>query len=49
MAKGACRNTSAIWNAQHIRRDVSIYKSRTTLDHGLEAQFFNTLLHLYRK
>jgi hypothetical protein len=23
---------------------VSIYKSRTTPDHGLEAQFFNTLI-----
>jgi len=35
---------AAFWKAQHIGRYVSIYKSRTTPDHGLEAQFFNTLI-----
>jgi hypothetical protein len=30
---------AAFWKAQHIREYVSIYKSRTTPDHGLRRRF----------
>jgi hypothetical protein len=30
---------AAFWKAQHIKRYVSIYKSRTTPDHGLRRGF----------
>jgi hypothetical protein len=43
-ASGRQPRRAAFWKAQHILRYVSIYKSRTTLDHGLRRGFFNTLL-----
>jgi hypothetical protein len=34
-ASGRQPRRAAFWKAQHIQRYVSIYKSRTTPDHGL--------------
>jgi hypothetical protein len=38
-ASGRQPRRAAFWKAQHIQRYVSIYKSRTTLDHGLGRGF----------
>jgi hypothetical protein len=38
-ASGPQPRRVAFWKAQHIHRYVSIYKSRTTPDHGLRRGF----------
>jgi hypothetical protein len=38
-ASGRQPRRAAFWKAQHIDRYVSIYKSRTTPDHGLRRSF----------
>jgi len=38
-ASGRQPRRAAFWKAQHIRSYVSIYKSRTTPDHGLRRGF----------
>jgi hypothetical protein len=43
-ASGRQPRRAAFWKAQHIKRYVSIYKSRTTPDHGLRRGFSTALL-----
>jgi len=38
-ASGRQPRRAAFWKAQHIQRYVSIYKSRTTPDHGARRGF----------
>jgi hypothetical protein len=38
-ASGRQPRRAAFWKAQHIQKYVSIYKSRTTPDHGARRSF----------